>query len=423
MLTTGCKQSGPRPVVPNPMTADPACGDGRVDDGEECDGSDFGQATCKSLGFDDGQLACDSSCRFVKTLCVTRCGNGRLDPGESCDGDAGLGACSTFGYPACAANCQVDTRHCVTPPFEDGPAFFMAKGGPTTIADLPPVGPPDLVMAVPAFGRIETFPWLAQQGFQQTQGRKLSFEVTPVAPWVTDFNGDGLNDVITLNDDGAIDALLAKTSGFTREPATALRCAGGQFIGSLALRCGSEVLVLFADAGTRVEALAPALVGGDVWRVLPLAVQRLPGPDFSSDGGTFSLTLTPSKIALADLDGDADLDLVTIDGDTVTVFERTSLDFAVKRSFSAPGASELALHDLDMDGKVDLIWFVASDAHIWRGSGAFVFTEFVVSLGANSPRLSTSFGDVDGDGDLDLAVTFSEGNDATRTNVRINRVR
>lgn len=405
------------------MTAEPACGDGRLDDGEECDGSDFAEATCKSLGFDEGQLACDSSCRFVKTLCSTLCGNGRVDPGETCDGDAGISACTTFGYPACAPTCQLDTRHCVTVPFEDGPAFFMAKGGPTTIGDLPPAGTRDLVMAVPSFGRVETFPWLAQQGFQATQGRKLSFEVTPVAPWVTDFNRDGLNDVITLNDDGAIDVLLAKTSGFSREAVSDQRCVGGHFIASLALACGSDVLVLTPDAGTRIEATTAALVGGELWRVSPLAIQRLPGPDFSSDGGTFSLTLTPSQLALGDLDADGDLDLVTISGDTVTVFERTSLDFAVKRTFSAPGATELALHDFDLDGKVDLIWLVASDAHIWRGAGAFVFTEFVVSIGANSPRLSTSFGDVDGDGDLDLAVTFSEGGDATRTNVRINRVR
>jgi len=427
MVAAGCRNAGPRPVTPVPITPDPTCGDAHLDEGEECDGSDFGMATCKSQGFDEGQLICDSSCRFVQTLCVKRCGNGVLDPNEACDGDAGVPGCATFGYQACTSACQLEVKHCVTPAFETGPSFFMAKGGAAVVGDVPPLGPRDLVMAVPSFGRVETFPWLAQQGFQQSQGRKLSFEVTPVAPRVADVNRDGLPDIVTLNDDGALDALLAKTSGFSRVALTAQRCAGGHFIGSspdsIALSCGSNVLVTHFDGGAAVvNAPTPAFTG-DLWSAGAGSIQRLPGPDFTTDGGRFNLPGSPSQIALGDLDADGDLDLVALQEQTVTLFENSGLDFAAKQSFSALGATDLRVVDLDLDGRSDLIWLGATDVHIWRGHSSLVFTEFLVSLGSTSPRFPASFADVDGDGDLDLVITFSEGESATRTDIHLNRVR
>ncbi|MCX4240516.1 formylglycine-generating enzyme family protein [Paraliomyxa miuraensis] len=45
------------------------CGNGEVEDGEECDGTDWNGATCESVGFGLGQLAC-ASCQFD----VSRCG-------------------------------------------------------------------------------------------------------------------------------------------------------------------------------------------------------------------------------------------------------------------------------------------------------------------------------------------------------------
>ncbi len=48
----------------------PACGDGSIDvPGEQCDGSDLGGASCVSLGFAGGALACDGSCVFDTGPC------------------------------------------------------------------------------------------------------------------------------------------------------------------------------------------------------------------------------------------------------------------------------------------------------------------------------------------------------------------
>ena len=48
----------------------PACGDGVIDvPGEQCDDSDLGGASCASLGFAGGALACDGSCSFDTASC------------------------------------------------------------------------------------------------------------------------------------------------------------------------------------------------------------------------------------------------------------------------------------------------------------------------------------------------------------------
>ena len=66
-----------------------SCGDGNVDAGEDCDGSDLNGATCTSLGFDEGTLACDTSCGFETTSCCNThasyaCSDGDLYYYDSC---------------------------------------------------------------------------------------------------------------------------------------------------------------------------------------------------------------------------------------------------------------------------------------------------------------------------------------------------
>jgi hypothetical protein len=47
------------------------CGNGSLDPGEPCDGGLLGGETCESLGFDSGTLACNTSCRFDTSDCVS----------------------------------------------------------------------------------------------------------------------------------------------------------------------------------------------------------------------------------------------------------------------------------------------------------------------------------------------------------------
>ncbi len=47
----------------------PGCGNGLIEANEECDGSELANATCQSIGFDDGTLSCTKSCLYNVTAC------------------------------------------------------------------------------------------------------------------------------------------------------------------------------------------------------------------------------------------------------------------------------------------------------------------------------------------------------------------
>ncbi|EYF07738.1 DUF4215 domain-containing protein [Chondromyces apiculatus] len=78
------------------------CGDGVREGFEECDGGDLGAQTCQSLGYDEGDLACATTCSFDLSACSSaeRCADAidnDLDGATDCD-DADCAA-------ACAAVC------------------------------------------------------------------------------------------------------------------------------------------------------------------------------------------------------------------------------------------------------------------------------------------------------------------------------
>jgi len=45
------------------------CGDGKLNPGEQCDGTEF-ESQCGQLGFDEGEVTCDSSCKVETVACV-----------------------------------------------------------------------------------------------------------------------------------------------------------------------------------------------------------------------------------------------------------------------------------------------------------------------------------------------------------------
>jgi hypothetical protein len=102
------------------------CGNGVVEAGENCDGAAFGGATCTTLGFASGTLACDpEECRLDVSGCAAampRCGDGIAERGEQCDGKdlAGLD-CKAFGFDkgtlGCnPATCRFDETGCARAP-------------------------------------------------------------------------------------------------------------------------------------------------------------------------------------------------------------------------------------------------------------------------------------------------------------------
>jgi uncharacterized protein DUF1566 len=102
------------------------CGDGTIDPGESCEPTDLGGASCTSLGFTSGTLACRPGCTFDTSGCASSpppgtCGNGTIEIPERCDGaDLGGATCTSLGYAlggtlACTDWCAYDTSRCVRP--------------------------------------------------------------------------------------------------------------------------------------------------------------------------------------------------------------------------------------------------------------------------------------------------------------------
>jgi hypothetical protein len=122
------------------------CGNGVLDDGENCDGTELGEASCRTLDFEAGDLACNDDCTFDTSDCrlvedcadgqdddgdgdvdcqdsecqeapnCNVCGDDRADPGEACDGTDLKGqTCETKGFAggtlACVG-CAFDTSGC-----------------------------------------------------------------------------------------------------------------------------------------------------------------------------------------------------------------------------------------------------------------------------------------------------------------------
>ncbi len=100
-----------------------------VQPGEDCDGTDLGAASCTSLGFLGGTLACHPDCTFDTSQCTADvCGDGLVGPTEQCD-PGGIGGalpsfggatCASLGFPAggnltCAPDCSaiITVPHCV----------------------------------------------------------------------------------------------------------------------------------------------------------------------------------------------------------------------------------------------------------------------------------------------------------------------
>lgn len=125
-LAAGCgggrsRSSGSRTNNNNNNNNQVLCGNGAADQGEVCDGSNLGGISCEALGFGAGVLACAADCRdFDRRGCgaPATCGNGARDGSELCDGaDFGDRSCQTYGYTegnlSCFPNCgALDTSGC-----------------------------------------------------------------------------------------------------------------------------------------------------------------------------------------------------------------------------------------------------------------------------------------------------------------------
>ncbi len=110
-----------------PSTCTVLCGNNQLDAGEQCDGAQLGGQGCTDLGFDQGTLACASSCTFDTAGCSTfSCGDSQVTGVEQCDG-ANLDGqtCQSVGAfvggaLVCTSGCAFDVSGCIPITCGDG---------------------------------------------------------------------------------------------------------------------------------------------------------------------------------------------------------------------------------------------------------------------------------------------------------------
>ena len=66
------------------------CGNGVIEGNEACDASEFGSATCVTMGFTGGTLGCTDNCTLDTSGCYdSQCGNGSVEGIEECVAEHG----------------------------------------------------------------------------------------------------------------------------------------------------------------------------------------------------------------------------------------------------------------------------------------------------------------------------------------------
>ncbi|MDQ0640272.1 gliding motility-associated-like protein [Pedobacter sp. W3I1] len=202
-----------------------------------------------------------------------------------------------------------------------------------------------------------------------------------------------------VDGDGDLDAIVSSPG--SSGASVRLNDGTGNFSGTTLVTGG---------AGTRQIELADLDGDGDLDMVMANATSA-PNPTVSvrfnngtgifSGGTNYPLSILALSVTLGDVDGDGDLDLLV--GDQAAVWMRLnngSGSFAAGIAISGGVSSNALLLDIDNDGDLDLAFTQGPTLIVRFNNGDGTFDTTTASYSGRNGGLVA--GDVDGDGDIDL---------------------
>ncbi len=273
----------------------------------------------------------------------------------------------------------------------------------------------------------------------------------PYSVAVADLDGDGRNDLVVTNYfDGTVSVFLQNTDG-TFKPAVAYQTGVLPFSVTVAdLDNNGLPDLIVADSydntisvllgygsgqfaarttysvGTKPEFIAAADLNHDGYLDLVVSnnssnnvsVLLNNGPaDNAADAGTFQSSTplvtgnAPGQVALADLDGDGNPDLIvadTADSNVDVILGNSNGTFQSQQHTFATGASPyaMAVADLNSDGKLDVVTGNATSntISVLLGNGNGGFSAQTVAATGNVP-IAVAVSDVNRDGTPDVVVS------------------
>jgi hypothetical protein len=295
--------------------------------------------------------------------------------------------------------------------------------GPVSVAvgDVDGDGRLDIACADETGNNLTVFLQSSSGGFGATPTFTLAGAGSPLQPThveLADVNDDGTLDLVSCNggNDISIFVFQADTGTFASQPIVI-----GQ---NGSLSSPSSIAVGDADGDGHVDLAASNSAGNDV-----SVFQQVGGASYAITPADLVLgdaitSTNPGGIAVVDLDGDGDLDIVTANegGNSLSIFEQLSPSIfgsspaqVLGSATDTPGPRAVAAADLDGDGRMDLVSANRAGGTLaifhQLGSGGFSASPDVV-LGGGTLGAPTSIavGDLDGDGRPDLVCANATAN-------------